>query len=218
MKTKKNTTTFDITLIALFVAIMILLATTPLGFIPIGPLNATTMHIPVIIASLVMGPKIGGILGGLFGVISLIRATVIVTPLSFVFSPFVSPTGQGAGDWKALIVSIIPRILIGIVPFYVYRWSKKLFKKSNNTLIPLAIAGFLGSMTNTLLVMNLIYFLFMDTAAKVYNVPTNAFYGLIITIIGTQGIPEALIAAVLCVGITTALFKLMKRNHHPIKS
>ena len=47
------------TLTAMFLAIMIILAVTPLGFIPIGPINATTMHIPVIIASIVLGPRIG---------------------------------------------------------------------------------------------------------------------------------------------------------------
>jgi uncharacterized membrane protein len=54
----KDTKKFTLT--AMFLAIMILLAVTPLGFIPIGPINATTMHIPVIIASIVLGPKIGG--------------------------------------------------------------------------------------------------------------------------------------------------------------
>jgi uncharacterized membrane protein len=49
----------DFTLTAMFLAIMIILAVTPLGFIPIGPINATTMHIPVIIASIVLGPRIG---------------------------------------------------------------------------------------------------------------------------------------------------------------
>ena len=79
----KNTKNFTLT--AMFLAIMILLAVTPLGFIPIGPINATTMHIPVIVASIILGPRLGAFLGGTFGLISLIRSTFIPTPLSFVF-------------------------------------------------------------------------------------------------------------------------------------
>ena len=106
----KNTRTFALT--AMFLAIMILLAVTPLGFIPIGPINATTMHIPVIIASIVLGPRLGGFLGGTFGLISMIRSTVIQTPLSFVFSPFIPVIGTDHGSLKALLIAFIPRILI----------------------------------------------------------------------------------------------------------
>lgn len=71
----KQTNVRSFTLTAMFLAIMILLAATPLGFIPIGPINATTMHIPVIIASIILGPRIGAGLGTIFGVISMIRST-----------------------------------------------------------------------------------------------------------------------------------------------
>src|SRR5699024_12311977 len=110
--------TFRLVLTAFFLAILILLASVPfLGFIPIGPLNATTLHIPVIIGSIILGPQIGAFLGACFGLISMIRSTIIVTPMSFAFSPFVAPLGtSGNGSWKALLVAFIPRILIGIVP------------------------------------------------------------------------------------------------------
>lgn len=119
--------TFRLVLTAFFLAILLLLATVPfLGFIPIGPLNATTLHIPVIVASLVLGPRVGGFLGASFGLISMIRSTIIVTPLSFVFSPFIAPFGtSGYGSWKALLIVFIPRILIGIVPYYFYQWFEK---------------------------------------------------------------------------------------------
>lgn len=78
-------------------AILILLAVTPLGFIPIGPINATTMHIPVIIASIVLGPRLGAFLGGTFGLISMIRSTVIQTPLSLSFSVYPSHRNR---TWK----------------------------------------------------------------------------------------------------------------------
>ena len=73
MKSKK---TQYMTSMALFLAIEIILVVTPLGYIPIGPLNATTMHIPVIIAGIVLGKKAGAELGFVFGLTSLIKATI----------------------------------------------------------------------------------------------------------------------------------------------
>lgn len=93
-----NTKKFTLT--AMFLAILLLLALTPLGFITLGPLNSTTMHIPVIIGSIVLGPKIGSMLGGTFGIISLIKNTTAPTPLSFVFSPFIPVIGTDHGSWK----------------------------------------------------------------------------------------------------------------------
>ena len=40
-------------------AISIILGMTPLGIIPIGPLSATTMHLPVIIGAVLEGPVVG---------------------------------------------------------------------------------------------------------------------------------------------------------------
>ena len=82
MKSKK---TQYMTSMALFLAIEIILVVTPLGYIPIGPLNATTMHIPVIIAGIVLGKKAGAELGFVFGLTSLIKATIQPGITSFCF-------------------------------------------------------------------------------------------------------------------------------------
>lgn len=162
----------DFTLTAMFLAIMIILAVTPLGFIPIGPINATTMHIPVIIASIVLGPRIGAGLGAIFGVISLARATVVITPMSFVFSPFIANPLTNHGDWRAVIVAIVPRILIGVVPYFVYKGLHRLLKEKVRP-VSLFIAGLAGSMTNTILVMNLIFFFFKNSYADVLQVTAD---------------------------------------------
>lgn len=208
----KNTKTFTLT--AMFLAILILLSSVPfLGFIPIGPINATTMHIPVIIASIVLGPRIGAFLGGIFGIISVIRSTIIVSPLSFVFSPFIPVIGTDHGSWKALIVAIVPRILIGIVPYFVYKGIKKIMKnRASSQPVALFLAGFLGSATNTILVMNFIYFFFQEAYAQSMGVSLSAVYTAILTIIFTTGIIEALVAAVATVGVTSVLLRLTKSN------
>lgn len=208
----KNTKTFTLT--AMFLAILILLSAVPfLGFIPIGPINATTMHIPVIIASIILGPKIGAFLGGIFGILSMIRSTIVLSPLSFVFSPFIPVIGSDQGSWKAIIVAMVPRILIGVVPYFVYMGLKKLTKnKPTSQSFSLFAAGFLGSATNTILVMNLIYFLFKDAYAQSMGLSGSAIYAAILTIIFSSGIVEAIVAAIATVAVTSVLLRLVKTN------
>lgn len=203
----KNTKNFTLT--AMFLAIMILLAVTPLGFIPIGPINATTMHIPVIVASIVLGPRLGAFLGGTFGMISLIRSTFIPTPLSFVFSPFIPVIGTDQGSWKALIIALIPRILIGVVPYFVYKGIQKLTKNKVNPL-SLFLAGIAGSLTNTILVMNLIYFLFQQDYAQVLGTNINAVYSAVLAIIFTSGVPEAIVAGLVTAAVSTVLLRMIR--------
>ncbi|AUB53383.1 ECF transporter S component [Enterococcus mundtii] len=203
----KNTKNFTLT--AMFLAIMILLAVTPLGFIPIGPINATTMHIPVIVASIVLGPRLGAFLGGTFGMISLIRSTFIPTPLSFVFSPFIPVIGTDQGSWKALIIALIPRILIGVVPYFVYKGIQKLTKNKVNPL-SLFLAGIAGSLVNTILVMNLIYFLFQQDYAQVLGTNINAVYSAVLAVIFTSGVPEAIVAGLVTAAVSTVLLRMIR--------
>lgn len=204
----KNKSTEQMVYTALFMGIMLLMYFFPfLGFIPLGPINATTMHIPVIIGSLVLGPKIGAFLGGFFGILSMLRSTTQITVTSFIFSPLVS------GDWRSVVVAMVPRILIGVVPYFVYQFLKKFSKTSpTKRSFSLLAAGFLGSMTNTLLVMNLIYVLFTDQYAKAIGATTDALYKVIMGVVLTSGIPEAIVAAIATAAISSILFKIQHRK------
>ena len=106
-------------------AIVIVLANTPLGMIQLPIVKATTVHIPVIIGAILLGPMAGAILGGVFGVCSLISNTMAPTLLSFAFSPFMSTTGI-IGAIKAIWVSVGCRILIGLAAGWLWRLLKKI--------------------------------------------------------------------------------------------
>ena len=54
--------------VALMAAIIIVLANTPLGMIQLPIIKATTVHIPVIIGAVLLGPFAGAVLGGVFGI------------------------------------------------------------------------------------------------------------------------------------------------------
>ena len=112
--------TFRSVLIALFCAIIIVQNFVPFfGYIPVGPLNLTTIHVTVIIAAIVLGPRDGAIVGGVWGLITFIRAYVWPTsPLATIV--FVNP-----------LVSIVPRILIGVVVGYVSDGTNQFGEKDN---------------------------------------------------------------------------------------
>lgn len=111
-------------------AISVVLGMTPLGFIPIGPTRATTMHIPVIIGAILEGPIVGGFIGLIFGLFSMYQNMTSPTPVSFVF---LNP-----------LVSVLPRVLIGVFTYYVYIFLNKLGSKKTKWLLYLTWIGIIG--------------------------------------------------------------------------
>lgn len=203
MKTNKHDTRWMVS-VALMAAIVVVLANTPLGLIPLPITKATTVHIPVILGSILLGPTAGAILGGVFGICSMIINTMTPALTSFAFSPFLSTTGI-PGALKAIWVSVGCRILIGLIAGWLWIFLKR-FKK--NQMIWLAVTGFVGSMVNTISVMGSIYFLFAEQYAQAKEVAVSAVWGLILGTVTVSGIPEAIIAAILVSVIGKALLKL----------
>ena len=202
--------TMDLVQLALFSAIIVMLAMVPgLGYIPLGVINATTIHIPVIVGAVLLGPKKGAILVAVFGTTSVINATINPSLTSIIFSPVISASNGGAlSAVKSIIVCYVPRILIGVVAYYVFVLFKKVFKKlKSGVILALGVAGVCASMTNTLLVMNLIYLFFSNEYAAARGLTVDALYGAILAIIGTCGIPEAIVAAIITIGVCRVFFK-----------
>ena len=174
-------------------AIEIIMAVTPLGFVPLGFTKATTIHIPVVIGAIFLGPLAGAILGGAFGILSIIINTVSPALTSFVFSPFITIGGAQGNIWS-LVIALVPRMLIGIVAYYSYKWVSKIDKTK---VIAYATAGVVGSLTNTVLVMSGSYIFFGQQYAAAKEVTFEALFGVIMGIIGVNGIPEAIVAAII---------------------
>ncbi len=199
------------TLTALFGGIIIILNFTPVGYIQLPLIKATIIHVPVIIASILLGPRIGASLGILFGLTSLYNNTFTPSLLSFAFSPAISIPGTDKGSWIALIVAFLPRILVGVVPYFAYKLFNRILK-GKARIISLGLSGILGSMTNTILVMHLIFFLFRDAYGKAYNISIDAIYKTILTVIFVNGIPEAILAAFITAVTCQVLLRYGKVN------
>ena len=176
LRQKKKTDVRRRAIIGVLSAISIMLSMTPLGFIPIGPTNATIMHIPVIIGAIIEGPLVGITVGFIFGATSLLKALTMPTITSFAF---VNP-----------LVSVLPRMLIGIVAYYVYKLTIKFTK---NVFVSGWITGVIGSLVNTAVVLGMIYILYGARYAEALGESASAAKTLILTLVATNGIPEAIV-------------------------
>ncbi|NLL71510.1 MAG: ECF transporter S component [Epulopiscium sp.] len=201
-KTKK------MVLIAVFAAIEVLLACTPLGFIPVGVTRATTVHIPVILGGIMLGPVAGAILGGVFGITSVMINTFSPTITSFVFSPFYS-VGAFGGNIYSLIVAIVPRVLIGVTASFTF---SILTKVDKTKIVAYLSAGIVGSMTNTILVMGGIYIFFGQSYAASKEIAYESLFRFIMGVVGVNGVPEAIVAAIITATIGKTLGSTLMRN------
>lgn len=245
MKNKKSFNVRKMAIVGVLGAISAVLGMTPLGFIPVGPTRATIMHIPVIIGAIMEGPVVGALVGLIFGLFSIFQAMTNPTPVSVVF---LNP-----------LVSVLPRILIGVVTYYVYNSLKKLGKKKtigilyilwigiiiylgngiygnisnsdniyallmNLGLMILTLIAFYittikykgssldiilstiaGTITNTGLVLTLIYLLYGTMFVEKLGLDPNLTSKIIFGIGVTNGIPEGIIAVIIVSSVVNAL-------------
>ncbi|WP_419726038.1 ECF transporter S component [Terrisporobacter petrolearius] len=183
------------TIIGVLSAISIMMSMLPfIGYIPIGPIKATIMHIPVIIGAIIEGPLVGATIGLIFGLTSLwnaITQPVLLSPL------FINP-----------LVSVLPRILIGIVAYYVYQGVYKLSKKVYASGF---VAGIIGSIANTAGVLGMIYILYADKYLALMEQQGSNAAKLLFGVVLTSGVPEALIAGLIVSAVSVALIRKGKK-------
>lgn len=188
----KKLGTRQLTVVGMLSAISIVMAMTPLGFIQLPMARATLMHIPVIIGALLEGPVVGILIGLIFGVFSLIQN--YVAPTSALFFAFQNP-----------IISVLPRILIGIAAYYSYK-----YMIGKNQTIKIGVGAAVGTITNTFGVLTMINILYADRAASVLKATPATITKVIYGIALTNGIPEVIAAVIITIPVVIALKKIKK--------
>lgn len=177
----------DLAILGMLSGVIILLGYTPIGLITLGPISATTIHIPVIIGAIVLGGKKGTVLSAVMGVVSFLRA---LTAAGWLDQLFRNP-----------LVSILPRIFIGVAAYYMYIWFKKLYKKEMGAYIA---GSLVGAITNTVLTLGALViavsFVFPDKLQEVIT--------LIVTVVSINAAAEAVITAIIVPPVVYALRKL----------
>lgn len=186
----------QMTMIGMLSAISIFLGITGLGFIPLPTMRATIMHVPVIIGAIIEGPVVGALVGLVFGLFSMYQNFTAPGPTSFIF-------------WNP-IIAIIPRVLVGIVAYYVYR---TLYNKIKKESISIAIASLLASFTNTAGVLSLAYLFYFEKYSAALGINPDTAAVAIAGIGITNGIPEAIVSSVICVPVIIAISKIKKSRN-----
>ena len=207
MNRKKMDTRYMATL-AMFCGILLVMGATGIGFIPLPVIKATTMHIPVILGAILLGPAAGAVLGGVFGLCSIWANTTSPGLLAFAFSPFMTTEGL-PGVLKSLWIALGCRILLGVIAGWLWKGMKRLLKRDY---LALPVTAAISTICHTILVMGSIYLLLAQQYAQAKNVAITAVFGLVMGTVTASGIPEAIIAAVLVTVIGKALLHLMART------
>lgn len=187
--------------LALLSAVLVVLNVTPLGFIPLPTIHITLMHLPVVIGAITLGPAAGGFLGGLFGLMSMITATVRGTPDAIVFSPFLSHS-----LWS-VVIAMVPRILLGLITAWLFLGFEK------TKLSPRLSAGIsagVGTFLHTVFVLGSIYLFLGERYARETGIAYTALLAAFLTVISTNGVVEALVAVLIAMALVVPLQKLNK--------
>jgi len=187
--------TLFLTQFAMLLIIEALFCFTILGSIPIGPIVATTAHIPVIITAILLGTKAGALMGLAMGLFSVYIWTYMIPPTSspfaFVFSPFVS------GNIMSFFISVVPRVMIGVAAGLIFKLFYEVLGKNRVSQgLAYGMAGVLGSLANTVLVLGGIYLFFGHQFAEASGLAYDMLLGTLMGIVVSNGLPELIVASV----------------------
>lgn len=192
----RQSKSYRITIRAILMAFIFVQGMVPfLGFIPIGFISLTIIHITVIVAAITLGTKDGMFVGLVWGLTTMIRAwSMPTTPLDTLI--FTNP-----------LVSVLPRILVGLVAGFVFSF---LYKKTKSTFVPTIVAATLGTLTNTILVLGSMGLLYTAPVAAQYGTTANGLFAVLAVAVLTNGIPEVIGAVIITPMITKAIFAATK--------
>jgi uncharacterized membrane protein len=172
MKAKQKTRSIVIT--GLMAAIAVVLGWTHWGFIPwFGGAALTIMHVPAIIAAIIVGPISGAVVGLVFGLFSMLQAAI-------------APTGPADVWFTNPLLAVLPRLFIGPVAWLAYQASKRW------PIPALTISGAIGSLANTGLVLGMIGILgFLPWAALAGIAIANGLPEMVASVIITTAVVAA---------------------------
>ena len=203
MERNVSTRTQKMVQLAILVAIMLIFAYTPLGYLKSGPIEITFMVLPVAIGAIILGPSAGAILGGIFGVTSFIQCF-------------------GASSFGVLLLSLnpiatfitcmVPRILCGWLSGLLFQAMQKSGKMKT---APYFAASLATALLNTFFFISciIIFFWSNDTfiSAMSVSLPTNSIWLFFVAFVGVNGAVEAAVNFIAAGTITKVLSKAIHK-------
>ena len=188
-------TTRNMAFMGLLIAIIAVMTFTPLGYLKAGPVEITFLPVPVAVGAIVLGPWAGALLGLVFGITSFIQC-FMGSPLGTVLIS-VQPI-------YCAIVCIIPRIIAGMLPAFIFRFFRKI-EKSKNKIFSYAISSLSCALINTVLFVGGLILFFGKTPELHELFDTSSLWSIVWLIIGYNFIIEAVACCLLGGSIAKAV-------------
>ena len=194
----KKLSTKQLVTLGLLASIVLIMSTTPLGTLPIGPLSITLNMIPIAIAAVAVGPVGGCIIGAVFGMFSFLQAIGIGVPsglgmLTFSISPFFT-----------FVQRVVSRAMTGYLLGLIFKG----FKKVSNSVVGFFVTGFCAAILNFVFFMGLLVLCFGSNAdvANIWAGKTVMAY-LVATFMSNtifEIIVTTLLTGLVCLGLYKA--------------
>jgi len=184
----------QITTLGILIALVILMTFIPnIGYIQTGLFSITTIHIPVIIGASLLGPIGGLVMGATWGLTSYFYALTLGTIEAMIF---LNP-----------MVSIVPRILVGLIVSYATIVLERMIKTNN--ILRYTVIAIIGTLSNTVLVLSAI-FIFASSGLVSFNQAVSTILTIVISL---NGLLE-LIAAAILVPATIQAIRRIRPQHN----
>lgn len=200
----KKISTQQMAILGLLVAVVIVMCTTPLGTIPIGPLSITLNMIPVAIAAIAVGPIGGLIVGTVFGMFSFLQALGLFVPsgmgvLTMAYSPLLT-----------FIQRVVSRALVGLLAGFIAKSVAKL----SNTVVACFVTGGCAALLNFILFMGMLILFFsgIDSLASAWI--TKGVVAYLVATFMSNTIFEIISTTLLTGIIGTGLYKARLLNNN----
>lgn len=202
MNEKRHINTTFLTEMGLLIALILLLAFTPLGYIKTLGLEITLIVVPVAVGAVVLGPTAGALLGFIFGVTSFIQC--------FGMSAF-GAVLLGINPIGTFITCVAARTLMGWLTGLIYQGLKKVRLKDTATYI----ANLCCPLLNTLFFMSCIVIFFYNTEYIQGFVQalgaTNPFM-FVLLFVGVNGLIEAALCFIVGSAVSKALLHFVNKK------
>ncbi len=184
------------------IAIMLIFAFTPIGYLKAGAIEITFMTIPVAVGAMLLGPVCGAILGGVFGITSFIQCFGMSA-----FGMFM----LGLNPFLTLLVCLIPRILCGFCGGLIF---KALRNVDKTKMISYAVSSLSVAVLNTVFFMGSIILLFWKNEAFIgqmndWGMATDTVWAFLVAFVGVNGVVEAAVSFIAGAAIAKALAKFL---------
>ena len=180
--------------LAMMIAVILLMAFTPLGYIRTPFLTVTLITIPVAVGAMFLGPKGGMVCGLAFGLTSFYTA---LTAPSLMMAAFMT-----VNPIYVAILCIIPRALEGLFCGLIF----KALRKASKNPVTYYIAGILFMGTLVLLFYNCEYVVNMRETLGVSN--PLAF---VVAVVGVQALFEVAACGIVSGALGQGLNRVLKR-------